>query len=61
MDSTAYRKQPSMNIPNTFEVADATGRWAGTFAGSALEDAEALVARLQELEPDAGWDWTWIR
>lgn len=54
-------RQNSMHIPNTFEVVDASGRWAGTFAGDALKDAEALVAHLQDREPDAGWDWEWIR
>lgn len=54
-----FRVEPSMNIPGTFEVFDAAGRYAGTF--TEFKDAERTADRLKAHEPEAGWDWTWVR
>ncbi|MER6092512.1 hypothetical protein [Streptomyces bluensis] len=54
-----YRVEASMNIPGTFEVFDASGRYAGTF--TEFKTAEATVDMLKEREPEAGWDWTVVR
>lgn len=52
---------PRMRIPGTYEVYSADGRHGGNVCSQTpLRDIDALLAHLNEVEPDAGWTWGYI-
>ncbi len=52
---------PRMRIPGTYEVFSADDRHGGNVSSQTpRRDIEALLAHLNEAEPDAGWTWEYI-